>query len=390
MEFVRKAALVIIAPLFVLLLFGLAINTGLLRVVTNPAVVKNILSTSGIYDTVVPGLLDEAKQISSSGGEVPLTDEIVRAAAIKTFSPDFVKQNTEAVLDSIYYWLDGNTPLPDFQIDLSAIKAKFAANVGDAVEARLTALPACTSSSASTLTTKDPLQATCLPAGMDPAAEAATVKQNILNGTGFIDRPVITADTLKGSGDTQSLFTNQFKDVPQAYQKIKATPIILSILTLLLMAAIVLLSSTKRKGLHRVGVMLLVVGLLMLAFSYGLNKGTNQALKQVSLGNAVLEDKTNVLITQIVQEVDKTYWMFGAAYTVLGIGAISGAVIINRKKGGKSMDKDDLEGEGKTPEDRIDLKEPEKATPLAKSTNNVVQSKPKAPAKKPPQKIKIQ
>lgn len=390
MEFVRKTALVIIAPLLVILLFGLAVSTGLLRVVTNPVVVKNILDTSGIYGTVVPGLLDEAKQISSSGGEVPLVDELVRAAALKTFSPDFVKQNTEAVLDSVYYWLDGNTPLPDFQIDLSAIKTKFAANVGDAVEARLAALPACTSSSAGALSTKDPLKAACLPAGMDPAAEAATVEQNILSGTGFIDRPVITADTLKGSGDTQSVFTNQFKDVPEAYQKIKATPIILGILTLLLMAAIVLLSSTKRKGLRRVGVMLLVVGLLMLGFSYGLNKGAKEGLKQISLANAVLEDKSKVLITQIVQEIDKTYWIFGAVYTVLGVTAISGAVIINRKKGGKPADKVDLEGEGKTPEDRIDLKEPEKATPLAKSTDNVVQPKPKPPTKKPPQKIKVQ
>ena len=96
------------------------------------------------------------------------------------------------------------------------------------------------------------------------------------------------------------------------------------------------------------------------------------------------------MVTQIVQEVDKTYWVFGAAYTILGATAISGAVIINRKKHGKSMDKDDLEGEGKTPEDRIDLKEPEDVTPLAKSADNVVAQKPKPAPKKTPTKIKIQ
>jgi len=390
MEFVRKAALVAITPIFVVLLFSLASSTSVIKVATSPEKVKTILASSGIYETVVPGLLDEAGQISSGGEQVQLGNAVVRQAAEKTFTPAFVKQNTELVLDSIYNWLDGQTPLPDFNIDLSATRAGFAANVADDVEAQLAALPACPAGTKAPQDL-DPFSAACLPVGIKPASEAAAIEQNINSGSGFLDQPVITSDSVKTQDNNVSLFTNQLKDIPEVYQKLKLAPLVVGILALLLLAAIILLSSSKRKGLRRVGVILLIVGLFVMGFAYGANRLLDQGLKQISLGNQVLEDKSKILITELVQEVDKTYWMFGIAYTALGISAIATALFYKRR--GSSVDSDDLEGEGQTPEDRIDLKATDEPTPLAEQEEEKPAVKPKTKAaskKKMPTKIEIQ
>ena len=139
---------------------------------------------------------------------------------------------------------------------------------------------------------------------------------------------------------------------------------------------------------------MLSVGIFMLVFAWGVNKAINQKLvPSIKFDNVVLQDKVKTLVKDASKEIDKSYWQFGAGYTVVGALAIAGTMLI--KRGGKRND-EDLEGEGKTEEDRIDLKEPDKATSLS---DNYAPTKPKPVAKKPtagsmpsvkPHKITIQ
>jgi len=378
MEFVRKAVLVLIVPLFVVFLFATASNTATLTVATDKAKIKSVIARSDIYRNVLPGLLDQAGQISGAGEQVSLQVVVVRQAAEKTFTPQFVQENTEAVIDSIYSWLNGETPLPDFTIDLTEAKATFAANVSDAVEQRLAALPACPTGGVPD--NYDPLTATCLPPGVDPASQAAAIEENIISGTGFLDHPVITADTLKPEGDAQSIFDGELKQIPEVYQKIKVLPIILGILSLLLAAGIIFLSASKRKGVRRVGISLFVVGVILLFIAWDLTRLVGEGLENLNLNNEVVEDSLRTLALELTKEVDKIYWMFGGAYTALGAAAIVWT-ILRAPKGGKP-DKDDLEGEGETPEDRIELHEPDKPTEFVSPRES---SKP--PAKPSPAKL---
>ena len=276
MEFVRKFVLVLAVPLLIILLFATAGSTASLTVITDSAKVKAALTKSKIYQSVVPAVLDEAGRISAGGEEVPLGETVVRQAAEKTFTPQFVQQNAEAVIDSIYAWLNGDTPVPDFEIDLAATKATFAANVADAVEAQLASLPACTSGGIPD--DFDPFTATCLPAGMDPTSLSAAIEENITSGTGFLDDEVITADSLKQGGDAKSVFASELKQFPDVYQRLKLAPIVLGVLTLLLALAVILLSASKRKGLQRVGIVLVVVGIIFLAAAYDLTRLVGEGL----------------------------------------------------------------------------------------------------------------
>src|SRR5476651_1995940 len=97
MNFLRKALLVLLTPIFTLLLYATAVDMGIVRVVNQPSSIKKILVDSGIYHSAVSGLLDQAKQITpdnNSGGNVSLSDPAIRSAANSTFTPQFLQTNT--------------------------------------------------------------------------------------------------------------------------------------------------------------------------------------------------------------------------------------------------------------------------------------------------------
>lgn len=361
MNIVRKLLVVLIAPIFTILLLATAVDVGFTRVAGQPGTIKHILSNSGVYKSVVSGLLDQSKQVSNGANNVSLSDPIVRAAAEKTFGPAYLQQTTETVIDSTYHWLDGKTPVPDFQIDLSSLKTKFAANVAQGLQAKLAALPVCT-------TPLDPNNfdaqtATCLPKGIDSNSAAASIQNDIVSGKGFLDHPVITADSVKDKGSDRSIFAGKLKDAPDKYQKAKKIPVLLILLSALFAIFIIYLSTTRRKGIRRVSITLLGVGIFMIVFAWGVSKLVdNKLLPNINnLNNAVLQDKVKVLIKGTAEEIDKTYWILGGVYIGLGVCGIAGTMLKTRSgKGGA----DDLEGEGKTEEDRIDLKEPDKAITL--------------------------
>lgn len=331
MQFVRKATLVVVVPLFSLLLFSLAVDIGFVRVVTHPDKIKQILNDSGVYSSVVSGLLDQAKQVSSNNGDISLSNTQVRSAADQAITPTFLKQNTETFIDSVYRWLDGKSASPDFLIDLTGVKTQFADNVANNLQPQLAALPVC--SAGANVQSFDAFNATCLPRGVTAAQAVASVKSDILNGKGFLDNPAITAKDLKSSDSNQSVFSDNLKDAPRGYQRAKSSPVVLAMLALLVAAAIIFLSPTRRSGVKRVGITLLSIGVFMVIFAWGLNQATTKALPKIKLNNVVLQEKVKVLARDIVKEVDNTYYMLGITYAVVGVASVAGTMFLFKGRG---------------------------------------------------------
>ncbi|MDB5161189.1 MAG: hypothetical protein JWO96_569 [Candidatus Saccharibacteria bacterium] len=326
----RRALLIFISPFFPLLLFLTALNFGIVQTVGNPKDIKTIISESGLYSGVVPSLMDQMKQVDTSVGQIPTSDPTIRQAANQSFTPAEVQRNAEGAIDSIYAWLDGKTPQPNFKIDLSNVQSSFAANLATAVQQKAASLPPCTTPYTST--SFDVYSATCLPRGVTPASVAAQVKSDAAGGKGLIDKPVITSADLKSGNSGQSVFSSQLKGLPTQYQRVKKTPILLIALTILCAAAIIFLSTSRARGLRRVGITLVVVGLFMLAFSWGLNRAnTNFIQPKISLSNPVMQADMRKLVTDIVQRIDKNYWTFGGVYAALGLAALAGPVILQKR-----------------------------------------------------------
>jgi hypothetical protein len=329
MQFARKALLVLATALLPVLLFATAVDIGILRIVGSPAPVKKILSGSGIYGSAVDQVLEQNSKVSAGGQEISLTDPAIKSAAKTSFSPQVVQDTSEKIIDGTYDWLNGKTSQPNFNVDLSTSKATFAANVGTAATERASTLPVCpgrTIPSAS-----NPLDITCLPRGLTPAQVGAQAQSDVLHGEGFLDNPVISPDQFKGSGSNQPIFSGQLKNLPAQYRRIKATPVILIILSILSTLGVIFLSATKRKGLKHVGIILVTIGVFMMVFAWVLNlAATHTLVPNIKLDNKVLQTNVKKMATDTFQHVDKNYWEFGAGYTALGVLVIGGLLFIGR------------------------------------------------------------
>jgi hypothetical protein len=327
MQFVRRSFLTIFGVALPLLLLATAFNFGVLRVIGSPEPVKKILSGSGIYNSVVGTALEQAKTTSTGTSEVSLNDLSIKKAAQESFSPQVVKDSSEKAVDGIYDWLDGKSPQPQFDIDLSNVKNDFAEKVGVAAKTKAATLPVCTSAPATT----DPFSATCVPPATTPEQIGEQAKNDVLNGQGFLEHPKITSDSFKSASGNHSLFEGKLKDAPKKYQLAKKIPYILAVLSILTMLAIVFLSTTRRKGLRRVGIIMALVGAFMLAFAWGLNRVVTQNITpKIVVENKVLQSNMRTLATDITHRVDKNYWIFGIAYAALGLILILTTLLIGR------------------------------------------------------------
>jgi hypothetical protein len=365
MQFVRRSFLTIFGAALPLLLLATAFNFGVLQVIGSPEPVKKILSGSGIYNSVVGTALEQAKTTSSGTSEVSLNDPAIKKAAQESFSPDVVKNSSEKVVDGIYVWLDGKSPQPQFDIDLSNAKNDFADKVGEAAKTKAATLPVCTSAP----TTTDPFSATCVPPGVTPEQIGDQAKNDVLKGQGFLEHPKITASSFKSASGNHSLFEGKLKGAPKKYQLAKKTPYILAGLTILAMLAIVFLSTTRRKGLRRVGVILAIVGVFMLAFAWGLNRVVTQNITpKIVVENKVLQSNMRNLATDITHRVDRNYWIFGIVYAALGLILILTTLFVGRNRSKKSPAATKAQAVNQTPQNNpVPSQQPRPAPPRRKS-----------------------
>ena len=334
MPIAKRIGLSILSPLFVLLLFATAFDIGFVRTATHPATVKRLVSESGIYSSVIPNVLAQTKTITTSLGEVPTSDPNIQKAANAAIPPMYIQQNTELAIDNIYAWLDGKIAQPNFQIDLSGVKTLFANNIADAAQKRLSALPACTAAQNLTIEQSgfNVYNAVCLPRFVSPAAAAEQLKSSIISQRDFLAKTNISAANIKNGSSNQSIFKDQLTNAPKQYQNAKKTPIILTILTILTCVGVVLLSRTWQIGLRHIGISLLVVGLVMLIFSWGLNRAVStKVVPKIKVDNAIFQQDIRSLVTDITQQIDKNYWFFGGLYTAVGAGSIISSEILRRR-----------------------------------------------------------
>lgn len=335
MHVAKRLALGLLSPLFIALLFTTAFDVGFVNTATHPAKVKQLVAESGIYSSVIPSALQQAGTISTSFGNVPSTDPAVQKAAKVALPPQYIQENTEAAIDNVYQWLDGKIAAPNFSIDLTGAKTLFANNIADSALKRMNSLPACTTAQSLAIARSgqfDAYNATCLPKGVSAATIAEQIKSSIVNGNGFLGSTAIVASNIKNEGSGQSVFSDQLKQAPAVYQKAKKTPVILIVMTILAGAGIVFLSSTWQKGLRHIGINLVVIGVVMLIFSWAFNwTVSNKITPKIKVSNAILQQDIRKLITDIAQQVDKNYWLFGGIYLTFGVGAIAASQIFLRK-----------------------------------------------------------
>ncbi len=291
------------------------------------AAVKKALRGSGIYNNFVDTLTSQSKDIGVSQSDTTssglLVQPQVKQAAKTAFSPAILQSSSEQIIDSMYGWLRGNSAKPDFRIDLSQPKQRFAELAADNAAARAQQLPACSLQQLRELanSTPDPFNVPCLPSGYNISTIRNKVVEDLATNQEFLKDPVITADSLPKDSQGKSVF-DQASGMPKIFHWLLLAPWIIGGFTVLTGGGLVLLYDEKRRGLHTIGVSLLGSGVFLLISTLVLS----YAFKQVSqpsgqFGKLVANDFQHTLlgVLQVLSSAfNRKLYLFGAAYIASG------------------------------------------------------------------------
>jgi hypothetical protein len=344
MEILRKLFLSFLGAVLSFSLLTLAWAHIGHQTIHNKETVKGWFDKSGFYDQLPDIVLDKAREKGSK--DLPINDPAIQSAVDKALSTGFLKNAVEGVVDGGFSFLNGDTSEPKFSINITNLKQ----NLGDAVKnyatERAAALPVCT---ATELTPDfDPYNATCRPSFVTPE-QAGEVARTQLLSQEFLQKDTLSADDIKLSCDSENQDSTCAKgaganslatvgqtrvgnDVRTAFQKSASLPIIAAVVSLLCAVGIIFLSGTKKAGIHRVGVILIVNGvLLLMAFAVmgpifdavktkALGKTSEAAAKLgLDFASAAIHSVKNLLVT------------YAVGYTAVGIGGVVAASRTNRE-----------------------------------------------------------
>lgn len=319
MNFLRKFGLVVCSTLLPISLFSFGLSFSVYQVYGTPDHIKTALEESGIYDTFISDVIENAKQEegqSQDNTDIPVDQPEVKQIISQAASPEFLQSQAEGFLDGIYAWARGDSKELKLNVDLTDAKARLADGLAQYAVNRAASLPACTAADLSLVQPGDfdVLNAPCVPPGTDVNAAAEKIRQEI-NGDEFLKDAHITAEDIKNKeGKT---LEEQLKEVPGIFDRVVKGIWLSAMLAIVLSAAIVALRRPWRAGLKQVGITYLSVGgtitVLAIAGAFVITAIAEAVAKDGALQNSLAE-----IIKILVG--DFQVWWLGCGIVVLVLG----------------------------------------------------------------------
>lgn len=336
----RKWLAGLLGVVLFLTLIGVANSISFNRTFGTSANIKKTLADSKFYDQLVNSVLDKTQQETAQGqGDISVAynNDTIKQAANQALTPQQVKDFVDSFIDANYAWLNGKTPKPTFVYDMTGSKQLFAQKVGANVTQYLNSLAVCTPQQQAQLQIPvDPLTVPCRPANLNPASEGARVAAEIQTGT-FLSQPVITADSFnRDQYSSQPTYYQQVANAPKFFQLSKIAPWLLGVLSIILIAAILLVSAPRRRGLRKLGITFLVSGIFLLAIKvvsdWMAGYLDKKFLVNTLTGSAALSSSRQSIVSRLESQLTQTNMLFGIIFILIAAAIL---IYLYRTKDGR-------------------------------------------------------
>ncbi len=130
--FLHGALLLLFASISVIFLFG------------NRQVIKDSLVESRIYTTIVPSFIEDNRKSNEGKRSVlPYEDQRLTEIAENTFPSNILRLNAEKAVDGIYDWVNGDSEVLSFAVNLEDEKQQFIERVSTFAAEYVGSLPLC-------------------------------------------------------------------------------------------------------------------------------------------------------------------------------------------------------------------------------------------------------
>lgn len=326
MIWVRRGLVFILSVALFVALIGEALSVSANINLTKPAKLVSWLNQSHVYTSLVDNAIHDAQQNASNdtgAGRVSLSDPAVVGAVKTVFSASVVQQYSSTFINSNYAWLQGKTSTPDFKIDLTGSKQQLATFIGQAVQTKLSALPACTAAQLaqlqSTLNT-DPLTLPCNLPGISPETAGQQAAQQITDSSDFLNKPVLTASSFNPNGGNQGQpYYQKLRHLPKLYRLSQKLPLIFGVIAVISILGIIFISLTRRRGIRRLGWVLLASGAALVLLKFAADSLFNQLQKKIFNNSNItlLQKSLTDFMHRVENQLVKIDLYFGIALLVL-------------------------------------------------------------------------
>ncbi len=320
MKFLKGVVLFFAAISFSGLLFLTASFFTLWTVISQPVTIKGWLKDSGIYSSVIDEVAKQTSlEQSASDGQPVLSGGDVATAAKSAFTPEIVQTNSEKVIDSVFDWLKGKTPAPEFSLDLSGQKSALAEGLASSLADKAKQLPPCTGSLNST-TQADLSSLTCLPTNLDISKSEDLFANDFISSSNLLPSGYLNSDILKvtdSEGKSQPLAA-AFSKAPTTYRALLWAPWVSLGLLVLSTLGLIFVSTKRRKGLKRVARGFGLAGGLLVAVGFLLVPAANKLLV-IGNNNSLTAHVVMPLLNQAWKHVAHINLIIGISYLVVSI-----------------------------------------------------------------------
>lgn len=329
MQFIQKisrAGTLSVFRICLLLLPGLV---AAVLVIGNAQFIEQTLQKSGVYSHVVPAILDQSVPDNTDPNtQAFLQDAGVRDVIYQSFSPAYIQQSAEKVLDGTFAWLNGDTAAPTFSIDLNQPKTALVSNLTAYATKRASTLPICTIEQLRNFDVNQTiLSIPCVPPGFDVAGAANQFGSDVVNSSGLPEEASLTPQNLKANNSGQTVF-DTFSTAPDYFTWLVMSPYIVAGIALLSALAFCLLNTSRRVAFKRLGWTLFASGifwLLGVVIYWFTVAHSTQNLSGIT--NTALRDSVSTIISDGAAQMNRLAAITGGLY--VGLGTV--LVLVARK-----------------------------------------------------------
>lgn len=217
--------------------------------IAHPQTVKHWLSESGTYENALSTLYGTVDTTNSTGRSklVAATDDAVQKAIADSFSPAYLRTQTEAALDATYPWLQGTSPSVTFSIHTQEQRPVFVKSVTNSLTAYFASLPVCAPRQQPQ---SDTGELACRPVSLSPESLAAQSANEIAAQLPILASPITPASFVPQASGGGSIATRT-RNVPLVWQLLQNGPAIAVAGIIVGLGGIAVVSKDRLRSLSR-------------------------------------------------------------------------------------------------------------------------------------------